>query len=487
MALSEKLSILLFCGLLVVGISGCGGGNGDPPKSPTDPLSPTDPAPPPDPGASISQVSGVLYAPNGSTPIPYATVFIPETTATASIGVMQPAAVSLGETICSEPSAPSFGWTCTDAGGKFTLDLPPGKVAGDSITVKAEKDAWSYTVNLTLTGALADLIFPPEVAPRIAVVTGEFDSIETLLARFGLGEITTNPEVCFPGFDDGDFDFDEGDFDWFNISAAAHQGHGHRSTRPERHSSSQDVSAQFFEGEFGYACLEPGTERFSLYEGYSWGVLPDSYPSHEKLFEIKDDGSVRIDDYDIVYVNCGADTPVATNWDLHIREYVNKGGLLYATDLSSPFVTIPFEHVEEVRNFSGNEVFELGGLVKRPALADWLNEVDCEALAGGSCINADDEIRLFDFAPGWHLLQPTNTPSGDMVETMVEADVSPADLSISPRVRPVTLRFTYGEGVVIFTSYHTVSFFSGGEGFGDATGYLPQERILEFFFHSPKN
>jgi len=319
------------------------------------------------------------------------------------------------------------------------------------------------------------------------VVTGPFDSIETLLARFGLGEVTTNPEVCFPGFDDDDFDFGDEDSDWFNIFTAAHQNHGHRRTRPERHSSSQDISAQFFEGDFGYACLQPGTERFALYEGDIWGSLPDSYPSHEKLFEVRDDGSVRIDDYDIVYVNCGADTPRAANWDSHVREYVNKGGRLYATDLSSPFVTIPFAHVERVQNFSGNEVFELGGLVKRPALADWLKRVDCEALAGGSCINANNEIRLFDFADGWHLLQATNSPSGDMVETIVEADVSPADSRISPSKRPVTLRFTYGQGIVIFTSYHTVSLFSGGEGFGDATGYLPQERILEFFFHSPKN
>lgn len=483
MTRSEKLPILLLCGLLVVGVSGCGGGggNGDPPKPPTDPLAPTDP------DTEISQVSGVLYAPNGSTPIPYATVFIPETTATASIGLIQPTAVPLGETLCSEPSAPSSSWTCTDAGGEFTLDLPPGKIAGDSITVKAEKDAWSYTVNLTLTGTLANLIFPPEVAPRIAVVTGPFDRIENLLARFGLGAITTDPDVCFPDFGDEDFDFGDENSDWFNIFAAAHQNHGHLRTRPKRHSSSQDISTQFFEADFDYACLEPGTERFTLYKGYSWGGLPESYPSHEKLFEIRDDGSVRIDDYDVVYVNCGADTPLTPNWELHVREYVNKGGLLYATDLSSPFVTIPFEHVEKVQNFEGDEVFALGGLVKQPALADWLNRVDCEALAGGSCINSVNEIRLFDFADGWHLLQPTNTTAGDMVETMVEADVSPADSSISPPVRPVTLRFTYGEGVVIFTSYHTVSFFSGGEGFGDATGYLPQERILEFFFHSPKN
>jgi len=104
------LSIIL--GLSVLLLQGCGGGGGNSaPETPTGTL------------------KGVVYAPDGVTPVEGAIVYIPA-----------------GRTAAPEPAITS---TVTASDGSFTLtNVPTGKTL-----VKIVKDAWTQTIDVEVTAS----------------------------------------------------------------------------------------------------------------------------------------------------------------------------------------------------------------------------------------------------------------------------------------------------------------------------------------------
>lgn len=132
----------------LVALAGCGGGSEDPPAR------------------LAGIVEGRVYAPNGVLPMAGATV--------------------------SAPSA--RGSTVTDAQGDFRLEnVPAGNPA---ITIR--KGAWTKVVNKAVTANEVSRLtadegtLPSQVAngaPRIAVVLGQWDKMEDVLAKLGLGEL----------------------------------------------------------------------------------------------------------------------------------------------------------------------------------------------------------------------------------------------------------------------------------------------------------
>src|SRR5690606_4044638 len=124
------------------------------------------------------------------------------------------------------------------------------------------------------TGALGAVAFKTDVAAgaaRIAVVTGDFDNIEYLLARMGLGEVQE---------------------EWLAARSAEHRhAHGHAHTEHAPRSAALAPRS---------LPLELGTETFDLYDGN--GSLPSSYPEVAALFSTVN-GRARLYDYDIIYVN----------------------------------------------------------------------------------------------------------------------------------------------------------------------------------------
>ncbi len=103
------LIVLLFLASAFL-IQGCGGGGGDSSHV-----------------TSTGSISGTVYAPDGTTPVAGAIVYIPR-----------------GRAI--EPPERSFAWTVSDIDGSFLLENVP---AGNNI-VKIIKDAWIQSFELTV-------------------------------------------------------------------------------------------------------------------------------------------------------------------------------------------------------------------------------------------------------------------------------------------------------------------------------------------------
>ncbi len=441
--------------LAVTGLTACGGGGGSGGgnSAPAEPYTGT--------------LTGTLVAPNGSTPIAGATLHISENDARIAIDAR--AAVAQD---CPAPDNASE-WTCSGADGQFSFevtDLPPGSV------LHARKGAWSLTHTLALNGSnpgqLGPVAFDNDTAAgaaRIAVVTGDYDRIEDLLAKMGMGEIGSSGLAA-------------------RSAAVLTHGHRHvhspvtRSSLLAAPASLEDCQAiedptelcDCLQQELGedFPCdlsggdgLELGTETFDLYDGN--GVLPASYPDVTELFASQD-GQPRLFGYDIVYVNCGADLPDNVNWQTILQQFVAEGGVLYATDWASEWVEAFHGDVAPALT-SGDTLETLNATVVDVALADWLANVTC---AGGDCINGT-AVTLAGFLSGWHLLKPLDETS---VTPLVRADVAaygfPGETSAL-----MTYQFSHGDGQVIYSSYHT-------EPLSHADGYLPQERILEYLFFS---
>ena len=440
--------------LAVTGLTACGGGGGGGGNhSPAEPYTGT--------------LTGTLVAPNGSTPIAGATLHISENDARVAIDAR--AAVVQD---CPAPDNASE-WTCSGADGQFSFevtDLPPGSV------LHARKGAWSLTHTLALNGSnpgqLGPVAFDNDTAAgaaRIAVVTGDYDRIEDLLAKMGMGEIGSSGLAA-------------------RSAAVLTHGHRHihspvaRSSLLAAPASLEDCQAiedptelcDCLQQELGedFSCdlsggdgLELGTETFDLYDGN--GVLPASYPDVTELFASQD-GQPRLFGYDIVYVNCGADLPDNVNWQTILQQFVAEGGVLYATDWASEWVEAFHGDVAPALT-SGDTLETLNATVVDATLADWLTNVTC---AGGDCIDGT-AVTLAGFLPGWHLLKPLDETS---VTPLVRADVAaygfPGETSAL-----MTYQFSHGDGQVIYSSYHT-------EPLSHTDGYLPQERILEYLFFS---
>lgn len=441
--------------LAVVGLTACGGGGGGSGSA----------APPAEPYTGT--LSGTLVAPNGSTPIAGATLYIEENGARVATH-----ARAADDPNCPAPENASE-WTCSGADGQFSfevVDLPPGS------RLHARKGAWSLTYTLALNGAnpgqLGAVAFDNDTAAgaaRIAVVTGSFDRIEDLLAKMGMGEIDTSGMGA-------------------RSVTLAHNGHQHSHSPTVRNSllatpaSIEDCAiiedpAEFcdcLQQELGedFPCdihdgggLQLGTETFDLYDGD--GALPASYPGVTDLFA-SHNGQPRLFSYDIVYVNCGADLPDNANWQSILQQFVAEGGVLYATDWASEWVEAFNGDVAPALT-SGETLDTLNATVVDAALANWLGNVTC---AGGDCLNGNS-VTLAGFLGGWHLLKPLDETN---VTPLVRADVAAHGFPGETQAL-MTYQFSHGDGQVIYSAYHT-------EPMSHADGYLPQERILEYLFFS---
>ena len=434
-------------------------------------------------------LSGKLVAPNGESPIPNATVYIPDDQVGAS-SVQATGSAENGQ--CSEPDSNYVAWSCTDSEGNFSFDVDEEE--GSTVTLNAFKGGWSMTQEISLDSASVGAINfssnPDEGAAKIAVVTGSSDRIQDVLAKIGMGDLgevelfssgvsalgsghhghshggyTALSSDCSPGDygwpewpdgmsdddidafcefvdpDDIDYgDFDDGDFDGGDF------------------------------GDFTFTGLELGTETFSLYDGD--GSLPDDYDNVDALFTSTDGNDAPIFDYDIVYVNCSARNPQTTDWANIAEEYVAQGGVLYVTDLSADYVVQPFSGYLQ-RKTTGEQTDSVPGEILDESLADWLSGVSC---ANGSCIAGDNTFELTGLAGGWELLKPLD----DSVEALVSADVADVvyDNSLSEDVQPMTMRFNYNRGLVIYSSYHTSDFLDGS-----GSDFIAQERVLEYLFY----
>lgn len=274
---------------------------------------------------------------------------------------------------------------------------------------------------------------------NMAVITGEFDQIENVLAKLGYGEIDAA----------GRFDI----------------------TQPY---------------------------DFTIVDGT--GSLDDA--EFVNVDEFLADAEM-MSEYDIIFINCGIDeTATASNPEvvLNLQEYVNEGGKIYATDWSYGFLENAFpwfidfyEGGDDATHAEthGAALEGKGGItvdadVKDRTLGDWLDHVtvnngslknvceisdeDTDSVYGAR--NIDGTITIGDFLDSWAVVQGIHQNEGleDSITVhlkgIISAEDGVADL-------PLTMSTDLGDGKLLYSSYHTAHDCP-------TQGFWPQERVLQY-------
>lgn len=279
----------------------------------------------------------------------------------------------------------------------------------------------------------------------------------------------------------------------------------------------QDVLAKLGFGMVGEdGRLSITTENFSLYRGGGSddGDLandPSLYkPAEALLTNLEEMGKYRL-----IFINCGedsAESPTATERLLsrqdvrsNLRQYVNLGGKIYVTDKSYDFLEAAFPEFvdflgdDEKRNAaekgeareSETEPLTVDAEVHDELLADWLDLMpvnrglvdDCSTKDSKANVNAvtgarqeDGTLLVGDFASGWAVAEGVESGKDVKVWMDGEAVFYTDDSGIPVRQNvPLVVTFEFGTngGRVLFTSYHTSAGCS-------STGFWPQERVLQY-------
>ncbi|HHG74979.1 MAG TPA: hypothetical protein ENK22_08030 [Persephonella sp.] len=382
--------------------------------------------------AGSVDVTGKLLAPDGQTPIAGAVVYVPKDySQQISISSFIQGQSSIQ---CETPPEQYIAVTCTAADGSFSLKV---NVTGNKLTLKFKKGAFKKTISVDLTSSKLDLgnvnlpSDPNQGAPKMAVVTGYYDAIENVLAKLGFGSINSGR-------------------------------------------------------------LEPGTEKFDLYDG-DYSLDDTKYPNFDDLFVDKDmDGKPDIYKYDIVFINCGTgyenDILTDSSKISIIRDYVEQGGRLYVTDLSYDFVEQVFpEFIDfygsdstpeiDPENMDAAQVGNAGITTEADVLdntlADWLATVTCVDSSNNpvDCINTStNKVHIEGFLGGWAVINGPHPSHSSDVKIWVKGYVS---WSSGSGEKPLTVSFPVGKGKILYTSYHTEPTYY-------INGLLPQERILQY-------
>ncbi|MBW8747854.1 MAG: hypothetical protein JF584_09885, partial [Acidobacteria bacterium] len=137
------------------------------------------------PSGQTTSISGKVYAPNGTDPLPNVTVYIPN----APIDPF-PTGVSC-PVVGAPPSGSPLVGTVTDVDGSFTLtDVP----VGANIPLVIVSGRWRRKLRVPGTTACSDTSFDATMPkdqtegeiPKIAIVTGSADSVECVLRKVGI-------------------------------------------------------------------------------------------------------------------------------------------------------------------------------------------------------------------------------------------------------------------------------------------------------------
>lgn len=429
--------------LAACGGGGGGGGASDPPVQ----------MPPPDPGAT--GVSGKITAPNGETPIAGVTVYYTGSAQGQSLPVPRVLGMQ-SQQGCAPPADSNALWACTDQYGYFVLEFDSLDPVPETLPIHFIKGKWSGQANVGALGEYAGVMpfssDPDAGAPRIAVITGSFDQIENVLVRLGM---TVNPaqgQSLTPAATT-------------HGSEHRHHRHHHRALQAR-----MALAGNEFEDCEDWWCLPDdapewlGSETFDLYIGSrQYAGEGEDYPDMDELFELVD-GQPRLLSYDILYVNCDAPEPEHANWEQDVTQFVNQGGLLYVTDLSSAWVAEPFYA------YVGPDYTTFGGVdtgdrvqVVDTVLRNWMRAMPCRN--GNACVDGNGRFSL--------------TGYGDDVLEPYDPAVVPLVTEVSGN-RVLTLRFPHGDsaGQVFFSTFHTADQSYGG------SGRTAEERMLEYLFYA---
>ncbi len=137
------------------------------------------------PAGGTTSITGTVYAPNGTDPLPNVLVYIPNAPVDAfTPGVSCPV-------VGAPPSGSPLVGTTTAVDGTFTLvDVP----VGTNIPLVVQSGRWRRQVVVPSVSACANTVNPVNMPtnssegdiPKIAIATGSVDAVECVLRKVGL-------------------------------------------------------------------------------------------------------------------------------------------------------------------------------------------------------------------------------------------------------------------------------------------------------------
>lgn len=289
--------------------------------------------------------------------------------------------------------------TATDPEGKFILN----NLSSGNYELKISKGLFTASRNITLNGI--DDIFDLDLEnieitdlPNIAVVTGHYDNIETVLVNIGL----VNPATQEPLFD-----IVEG----INIyDRSGHNQHGHGDAGVHDRTFNEP--------------LEPNVD-------FNFGDLIES--------------PELLASYDIIFLNCGL-AENKLNFSNHLTDFVANGGLLYATDFAYVYLNditnngADYIHFE-LPNREGESTSTEAEILNEDLL-DWL-------MLNFDITVTDNTVTIDQFLSGWQAVDTYDE------ETVLPWLYGPILYNGIYDDRHLAYTFVHGDGGVLYSSFHT--------------------------------
>ena len=472
------ITVLFVCSL-AASWAGCGGGSSS--------------------SSSGTSVTGKLYQPNGTDPLPGALLYVPKTVTNTQITNLK-ASPAVGVDCESAPSTAAYS-ACSSADGSFDLNITDCSqitATNSQIVIYVSKGTLDFTITIagtctseaqtiatTATETKAPEITSSSADLKIAVCSGEYDTMEQVLGRMGYAPSDSDGDGS-PNYNGWDRDVNA-NFNYFK----------------------SHVDSYVDNSNFPSCCSLLRGNTVAITDA-SGNAVTDSAGSAL---------SRSITDYDIVFLNCGngcepsnggyatALSDPLTDFsesNTTLRNYVNGGGALYVTDLSYDFIEQAFPEYVDFLNGghgssaetaqaaqvgqSGSGNFEpLASTVNQTALLNYLLSVsaentDCGTPTGSGALNSDNTVNICNFLSSWAVM--AGMESGSSATNWVQGaaefsgstdtDVNGNLITSGSTAIPLTMSFAHGSGEVLYTSYHT------GDSTVATTEFLPQERILQF-------
>jgi len=141
-------------------------------------------------GSATTSITGTVYAPNGTDPLPNVTVYIPN-------DVVQPFTPGVScPVVGAPPSGSPLVGTTTDVNGHFTIVDAP---VASNIPLVMVSGRWRRQLVVPSTTACVNTAMPSNFAvmpsnqtqgdiPKIAIATGAVDQVECVLLKMGIAE-----------------------------------------------------------------------------------------------------------------------------------------------------------------------------------------------------------------------------------------------------------------------------------------------------------
>ena len=297
--------------------------------------------------------------------------------------------------------------------GNYDLVISKGLFKTESsISLSENSDSFNFN--------LGDILF--DQFPSIGVVTGYYDNIESILYDIGL----VNPIDGTPLFDiiDG-INFNRNSNELYN-----HNHGNHRIIENTSKTTDLDPNVDF---------------NFS---------------------ELLNNVSL-LNQYDVLFLNCGLNTDADTEDSASLYNFVNNGGILYATDWTYPVL-------EKFNTLSGNEFltfqqpYKSGQSLSTEAtilsseLNDWLS-INFD-------LTIDNTVIIDEFLNAWQVVDNYNTSSViAWLNGYVEYNDENGELVGDNKELAFT--FLLGDGGVFYSSFHTEN---------NEDGFTCVDRVMEY-------